>query len=94
MIFSYFSAIMYICGEENCIYTKNHWGDMATNNNSNPNKRKFVQVYMTDAEFELLQEMANDAAISKSEFVRNLILRDGSQFRDRKNASESLQLAA
>ena len=66
---------------------------MATNNNSNPNKRKFVQVYMTDAEFELLQEMANDAAISKSEFVRNLILRDGSQFRDRKNEAESLQLA-
>lgn len=67
---------------------------MATRKRPNRLKNKYVQVYMTDAEFELLEQMATDAAMTKTEFMRQMFLRDGDTFRNRKNASESIQLAA
>ena len=66
---------------------------MATTKRPNRNKNKYVQVYMTPAEYEMLEQMSLDAGMSKTEFMRQMFLRDGDTFRNPKTASESLQLA-
>jgi len=67
---------------------------MVVNRKTNNAKKKFVQVYLTEAEFEMLEQMALDAATSKTEFMRQLLLRDGDTFRNRANEAKSIQLAA
>jgi len=56
-------------------------------------KSKFVQVYLTNAESELLEQMSLDSGMSKTEFMRQMFLQYGDTFRNRQNASEPLQLA-
>ena len=92
------SDIIDICGDDICIY---HYYNrdrevlhMVTRKRIHRTKDKYVQVYMTSAEFELLEEMANAAAMSKTEFMRQMFLRDGDTFRNRQDAAKSLQLAA
>jgi hypothetical protein len=45
---------------------------MAMRTRTKSKKSKFVQVYMTDEEFTLLEQMSNDAGISKTEYMRRL----------------------
>lgn len=45
---------------------------MVANNKTKNKKSKFVQVYMTPEEFDLLEQMSNDAGISKTEYMRRL----------------------
>jgi MarR-like DNA-binding transcriptional regulator SgrR of sgrS sRNA len=68
--------------------------DIMAEAKTNKRKGKRIDVYMTDAEFELLEEMAIASAMSKTEFMRQLLLRDGDTFRRRQDASESILIAA
>ncbi len=58
---------------------------MAINSKTKNRKTKFVQVYMTDEEFALLEQMASESGISKTEYMRRLFIKDGEQFHDRQS---------
>jgi hypothetical protein len=67
---------------------------MATTKRPNRTKNKYVQVYFTSAEYEMLEQMSLDAGMSKTEFMRQMFLRDGDTFRNRQDAAKSVLVAA
>lgn len=58
---------------------------MSSRNRRKPNK---VDVYLTDSDKQLLDELCSEKGLSKTEYFRQLLLQDGEQFRTRRAKNE------
>jgi hypothetical protein len=62
---------------------------MADRKEASRRKKHFVQVYLTEQEFEYLQKLSEETATPMSEIMRGFLRDNGEQFRNRFSTVQS-----